>query len=281
MGEIVFAAKVTHVPTMFVSEQPGPLQGCREAAIASQRLMGRMARDAGADTYVVLDTHWLVNAGYHINNNARHKDEFTSHEFPQFIQHIEYDYDGNPLLGRAIAEQATAWGVRTRAHQVPTLNLEYGTIVPMRYMNDGSQKVVSIAAWCLKAELEESKRFGDAMRKAIDESDSKVALIASGSLSHQIWANRVVEERTFEISSEFNRLVDLMVLDLWKAGRIKEFLAMLPDYRRHCQGEAGMHDTIMLFGALGWDEYRGRGTQMCDYFPSSGTGQTNVVFSLS
>jgi 3,4-dihydroxyphenylacetate 2,3-dioxygenase len=280
MGEIVFAAKVTHVPTMFASEQPGPLHGCRDAAIASQRTMGDMARAAGADTFVVLDTHWLVNAGYHINNNVRHRDEFTSHEFPQFIQHIDYDYAGNPMLGDAIAAHANAAGVHTRSHRIPTLNLEYGTIVPMRYMNDGHQKVVSIAAWCLKADLEESRTFGACIRAAIEESDSKVALIASGSLSHKIWDNRIVEQKTFEISSEFNRLVDLLVLELWRAGRICEFLAMLPDYRRHCQGEGGMHDTIMLFGALGWDRYTGRGTEMCPYFASSGTGQTNVVFSL-
>ena len=280
MGEIVFAAKVTHVPTMFVSEQPGPMQGCRSEAIESLRRMGDMAREAGADTFVVLDTHWLVNAGYHINNNVWHKDEFTSHEFPQFIEHIEYDYPGNPELGDAIAARATENGVHTRAHRVATLNLEYGTIVPMRYMNDGSQKVVSIAAWCLKASVDESRRFGVAIREAVSESDARVALIASGSLSHKIHDNDVVEQRTFEISSEFNRLVDLLVLDLWKQGRIEEFLAMLPDYRRHCQGEGGMHDTIMLFGALGWDAYKGRGTEMCEYFPSSGTGQTNVMFSL-
>ena len=280
MGEIVFAAKVTHVPTMFVSEQPGPMQGCRREAIESQRRMGEMARAAGADTYLVLDTHWLVNAGYHINNNERHRDEFTSHEFPQFIEHLDYDYPGNSALGDAIAHEANALGIHTRAHRVPTLNLEYGTIVPMRYMNDGTQKVVSVAAWCLKAEVDESRTFGEAIRRAVAASDGKVALIASGSLSHKIWDNRVVEQRTFEISSEFNRLVDLMVLDLWQAGRTQEFLAMLPDYRRFCQGEGGMHDTIMLFGALGWDEYRGKGTVMCPYFPSSGTGQTNVVFSV-
>ena len=41
-----------------------------------------------------------------------------------------------------------------------------------------------------------------------------------------------------------------------------------------------MHDTVMLFGALGWDQYQGRGEVITEYFPSSGTGQTNVVFSL-
>ena len=61
MGEIVLAAKVTHVPSMFLSEQPGPHHGCRQAAIDGHREIGRRARAAGADTYVVLDTHWLAN----------------------------------------------------------------------------------------------------------------------------------------------------------------------------------------------------------------------------
>jgi 3,4-dihydroxyphenylacetate 2,3-dioxygenase len=40
----------------------------------------------------------------------------------------------------------------------------------------------------------------------------------------------------------------------------------------------GMHDGHAV-PALGWDGYRGRGELLCDYFPSSGTGQVNVVFT--
>jgi hypothetical protein len=29
VGELVLAAKVTHVPSMFISELPGPHEGCR------------------------------------------------------------------------------------------------------------------------------------------------------------------------------------------------------------------------------------------------------------
>ena len=41
-----------------------------------------------------------------------------------------------------------------------------------------------------------------------------------------------------------------------------------------------MADTIMLFAALGWNDYRGRAEQLCDYFPSSGSGQVIVEFHL-
>ncbi|MBT4588832.1 MAG: 3,4-dihydroxyphenylacetate 2,3-dioxygenase [Rhodospirillaceae bacterium] len=283
MGELVYAAKVTHVPTMIMSEQPGPIHGKRDQAIEGLKEIGRRARAAGADTAVVIDTHWLVNAAYHVNANTRFKGVFTSHEFPQFIQNMPYDYKGEPALGAAIAQKAQDKGVYTLSHQIDSLDLEYGTLVPMRYMNEEADlKVVSIAGWCTVHSQEASRKLGEAIREAIDESDSKVVLLASGSLSHQIWENDIYEENngTFTISSEFNRQVDLRVLEMWQEGDIKTFLKMLPDYAKKCSGEGAMHDTVMLFGALGWDKYEGQGELIGEYFPSSGTGQANVVFSL-
>ncbi|MBB4123246.1 3,4-dihydroxyphenylacetate 2,3-dioxygenase [Martelella radicis] len=283
MGKLVLAAKTTHVPTMVMSELDGPLKGKRQAAIDGHREIGRRARAAGADTFVVLDTHWLVNAAYHINANHRFEGMFTSHEFPQFIKDLPYAYEGNAALGDLIAETAREDGVYTLSHQVDSLDLEYGTLVPMRYMNgDAALKVVSVAAMCTVHSLESSRKLGEAIPKAIEASDSNVALIASGSLSHKIWPNDIYAENngTFTISSEFNRQVDLHVLDLWQKGDIETFLKMLPDYAEYCDGEGDMHDTVMLFGALGWDKYKGRGEVVTEYFPSSGTGQTNVVFEL-
>ncbi len=284
MGELVLAAKCTHVPTMLMSEQDGPLKGCRQAAIDGHRKIGEMARAAGADTFVVLDTHWLVNAAYHINANHHFEGLFTSNEFPQFIKDLPYAYDGNPALGDLIAETAQEMDVYTLSHQVDSLELEYGTLVPMRYMNaDAKLKVVSVAAMCTVHSLEASRRLGEAIRNAIDKSDSKVALIASGSLSHHIWANDeyAANNGTFTISSKFNEVVDRRVLEMWQNGEYEEFLEMLPDYAKYCDGEGDMHDTIMLFGALGWDTYKGHGNVVTEYFPSSGTGQTNVVFPLN
>ena len=149
MGEIVLAAKITHVPSMYLSEMPGPHQGCREDAINGHKELSRRARERGADTAVVFDVHWLVNSGYHINSGEHFKGVYTSHELPHFIKDMAYEYDGNPGLGDLIAECANARGVNTRSHHIDSLTLEYGTLVPMRYMNqDRHFKVVSVAAWC-------------------------------------------------------------------------------------------------------------------------------------
>ena len=165
---------------MYLSELPGPHQGCRDAAIEGHREIGRRCRKLGVDTIVVLDVHWLVNAGYHVNCNARFEGVYTSNELPHFIKNLPFEYPGNPALGHLIAETATARGVFTRAHDTTSLDLEYGTLVPMRYMNDDQHfKVVSVAAWCNWHALDDSRRFGDALREAIGKSESTVAVLAS------------------------------------------------------------------------------------------------------
>ncbi|MEP0156992.1 3,4-dihydroxyphenylacetate 2,3-dioxygenase [Pseudophaeobacter sp.] len=283
MGEIVLAAKMTHVPTMLMSEQEGPIKGKRQAAIDGHREIARRAKALGATTVVICDTHWVINAGFHINANTRFEGLFTSNEFPQFIQNLPYAYDGNPALGEAIAKAATDRGAYTLCHQLDSLELEYGTLVPMRFMaREHDMKVVSVAAWATVHDHDESRIVGDAIREAIEASDEKVLLVASGSLSHKIWANKdyAANNGTFTISSEFNRQMDLHVLEMWKQGDHATFLKMLGEYAQFCCGEGSMHDTAMLYGALGWDKYTGKCEVVTEYFPSSGTGQTNVIFPV-
>ncbi|WP_138421510.1 3,4-dihydroxyphenylacetate 2,3-dioxygenase [Maritimibacter alexandrii] len=283
MGEIVLAAKMTHVPTMQMSEQDGPIKGKRQAAIEGHYEIARRAKALGAETVVICDTHWLVNAGFHINANDRFEGLLTSSEFPQFIRDMPYSHAGNPALGDAIAEAACEMGVYTLAHHLDSLDLEYGSLVPLSFMSrEHEMKVVSIAAFCTVHDHDESRVLGQAIRKAVDASDDKVLLVASGSLSHKIWSNKdyAPNNGTFTISSEFNRQVDLMVLEMWKRGDHATFLKMLGDYSLHCSGEGSMYDTAMLYGALGWDAYTGECEVVTDYFPSSGTGQVNVIFPV-
>ncbi|KVP08456.1 3,4-dihydroxyphenylacetate 2,3-dioxygenase [Burkholderia ubonensis] len=281
MGKLSLAAKITHVPSMYLSELPGRHHGCRAEAIRGHQLIGERCRALGVDTIVVSDVHWLVNAGYHVNCNARFSGVYTSNELPHFIRDMAYAYPGNPALGQLIAETATARGIATRAHEIDSLELEYGTLVPMRYMNaDQHFKVVSIAGWCMWHTLDESRRFGEALLEAIEKSDANVAFLASGSLSHRFNDNGSPEESIHQISREFFRQVDLRVVELWKQGDFATFCKMLPEYSQHCFGEGGMHDTAMLLGLLGWDRYDKPVEIVTDYFASSGTGQINAIFPL-
>ena len=278
MGQLVLAAKVSHVPSLMLSEAEGsPLKSAREGAVRALRELGRRARDRGVSTFVVFDTHWLSNFGYHINANPRHQGSFTSHEAPQMIRDLRYDLPGDTALAEAIAK-----GRRRGLGVIATrLQAWLNTAPSCRCtMNpDGWAKVVSVAS-PLFTSLEESRLLGEATRRD-RASGERVAVLASGSLSHRLWPNKKLgPEAWTSVASEFNRQVDLRVLELWQQRRYREFVDMLPDYAVKCNGEGGMADTIMLFAALGWDGFDGAAEQLCEYFPSSGSGQVNVEFHV-
>lgn len=282
MGKLALAAKITHVPSMYLSEFEGPHKGCRQAAIDGHKEISRRCRDLGVDTIIVFDTHWLVNAGYHINCAPSWQGIYTSNELPHFIKNIPYAYKGVPALGKAIAKTATAAGVHTRAHDDTSLGLEYGTLVPMRYMNDDKFfKVISISALCTVHNLADSIELGRAVRRTVEEAfDGTVAILASGSLSHRFAQNGVSEQYLHKVWDPFLENVDREVVEMWKRGDWKAFCGMLPEYAVKCHGEGMMHDTAMLLGVLGWDEYQGQAEIITPYFGSSGTGQINAIFPL-
>lgn len=280
MGEIVLAAKITHVPSIWLSETQPKFQGIRQNAIDGLVELGRRARVRSVDCFVIVDCHWITNQGFHVNGTPRFEGRFTSPELPHFLTDMEFSYVGNQGLAESMAATAELAGFRALSHQDPNLSLQYGTLIPMRHMNpEATIPVVPVAANQF-ASIDEGRRMGEAMAKAISSSPHRVGLLASGSLSHAFWPNALSEAGLDKINGEFNRQVDLRVLELWRKGRIKEFLEMLPDYARLCQGECGMIDTAMLFGALGWDSYPGRGELIGEFFGSTGTGQANVDFSL-
>lgn len=285
MGEIVLAAKVTHVPSIWLSLQEGQHQGIRRHAELALREIGRRARAAGADTFVVADTHWLNSSGFHLNAKGRHEGVYASHELPHFIQGLHYAYPGAPDLGRAVADRIRAAGLKAYAHDIPELGLEYGTLVPMYLCNpvpEGGEplRVLPIGA-NMYSTVQENLAVGRAIAEAVRDSDHRVAFLASGSLSHEFPTNADTDRYLNRISKDFHGHMDHLVLALWQEGRIEEFLEMLPEYNRRCVGEGAMADTGMLFGVLGGTGYTGRGEILCDWFPSTGTGQTVVDFTVT
>ncbi len=283
MGELALVAKITHVPSMYLSEFDGPRKGTRQDAIDGHREISKRCRELGVDTLVVFDTHWLVNANYHINCAPHFSGLYTSNELPHFISNLPYESPGNPALGKLLAQACTEQGVETLAHDATTLAPEYGTLVPLRYMNaDQHFKVVSVSALCMAHYLDDSARLGWAMRRAVEEQyDGKVAFLASGSLSHRFAQNGLAPEYAHRIWSPFLEMLDRQVVAMWERADWKPFCEMLPEYAAKGHGEGFMHDTAMMLGALGWSDYDGRAQVLTPYFGASGTGQINAVFPVT
>jgi 3,4-dihydroxyphenylacetate 2,3-dioxygenase len=196
---------------------------------------------------------------------------------------MPYEMPGNPALGRLLAKVCTEQGVVTLAHDATSLAPEYGTLVPMRYMNkDLHFKAICVSALCTSHYLADSARLGWAMRRAIeDHYDGTVAMFASGSLSHRFAQNGQTPDFAFRIWSPFLERLDADVMRMWQAGEWAPFCEMLPEYAAKGHGEGFMHDTAMLLGALGWSAYDGKAEVVTPYFGSSGTGQVNAIFPVT
>lgn len=283
MGKLALVAKITHVPSMYLSELEGPRKGTRQDAIDGHQEISRRCRELGVDTIVVFDTHWLVNASYHLNCAPHFQGTYTSNELPHFISNMPFEIPGNPALGKLLAQVCNEHGVETLAHDATTLGPEYGTLVPMRYMNaDQHFKVISVSALCQSHYLNDSARLGWAMRKAVeDHYDGTVAFFASGSLSHRFAQNGLAPDFAFKIWTPFLETLDRRVVQMWEQGEWKAFCEMLPEYASKGHGEGFMHDTAMMLGALGWSDYEGQVEVITPYFGASGTGQINAIFPVT
>ena len=283
MGTLALAAKITHVPSLYLSEFDGPRKGTRQPAIDGLKEIGRRCRELGVDTIVVFDTHWLVNASYHVNCAPHYKGVYTSNELPHFISNMPYEIPGNPELGRLLAQSCNDLGVETLAHDATTLAPEYGTLVPMRYMNEDLRfKAVSVSALCTSHYLNDSARLGWAMRRAVeDHYDGTVAFLASGSLSHRFAQNGLAPQYADRLWSTFLERMDHEVIRMWQNAEWRDFCATLPEYAVKGHGEGFMHDTAMLLGALGWSSYDGEAEVVTPYFGASGTGQINAVLPVT
>jgi len=283
MGTLALAAKITHVPSLYLSELDGPRKGSRQSAIDGLKDIGRRCRERGVDTIVVFDTHWLVNASYHINCGPHFQGVYTSNELPHFISNMPYEIPGNPELGRLLAKTCNEWGVETLAHDATTLGPEYGTLVPMRYMNEDRHfKAICVSALCTSHYLNDSARLGWAMRRAVeDHYDGTVAFLASGSLSHRFAQNGLAPQFADRVWSPLLERLDHDVVKMWENGEWADFCTMLPEYAAKGHGEGFMHDTAMLLGALGWSAYDGKAEVVTPYFGSSATGQINALFPVT
>ena len=283
MGKVALVGKITHVPSMYLSELDGPRKGTRQDAIGGHKEIARRCKELGVDTIVVFDTHWLVNASYHLNCAPQWQGTYTSNELPHFISNMPFAIPGNPELGQLLAKVANEHGVETLAHHATTLGPEYGTLVPMRYMNaDQHFKAISVSALCTVHYLNDSARLGWAMRKAVeDHYDGTVAFLASGSLSHRFAQNGLAPEFAFKVWSPFLETLDHRVVQMWENGEWADFCGMLPEYAAKGHGEGFMHDTAMMMGVLGWSEYDGQAEVITPYFGASGTGQINAVFPVT
>jgi len=186
MGSIVFAAGASHAPhiTAFPDRAEA---GARDRIYAAMNVAGEGLRAARPDVLVVVSSDHFTNL-FSDRMPAFCVGTAQSYEGPveDWIRLPRGRVAGHPAFARAILDEAFASGIE--AAFAGSLALEHGVSVPLSFMDPAHGiPIVPVLQNCMVPPLPKLARcfaMGQAIRRAAEASDLRVAVLGTGGLSH-------------------------------------------------------------------------------------------------
>ena len=283
MGEIAGAGLLSHVPTIMLPRKVRlRLNEGRETSLVPglERLRREVLDGLRPDTVIVFDTHWFTTVEFAVTAHERRSGRYTSDELPRGIRSLPYDLAGNPPLAGSIAaavrEHAALPCVAVDDEHLP---IHYPTVNLAHYLDHG-ERWVSVSI-CQTARDEDFLAVGAAIARAVEASEERVVLLASGGMSHRFWP--LAELRRHEAADPIHvrtpeaRAADLDRLAWWAKGDHAAVIGAMDGYRAH-RPEGMFGHYLMMVSALGGRECAALGRPFSEYENAAGTGQVHVWF---
>lgn len=286
MGAIVGAALVSHVPTLVLPEAiRRQMNHGNDTTLHAglHQLRAEKLDPLGADTIVVLDTHWFTTIEHIVDSRDRRTGRYTSEELPRGMSQVPYDMPGDRTLAEAWAAQSEGrddtWITAIDDEYLP---VHYPTINLLEFLQ-GDEAWVS-AGICQTAEADDFLLFGRLLADAVASLDRRVVILASGGLSHRFWPLKTFRDHEAANPDQHIRApaaaaADRQVLEWLALGDHAAILDFLPEFQTHAPEGFFGHYLTML-GALGGAACTVTGDQFGEYEAVGGTGQAHVWFDL-
>lgn len=283
MGEIIGAGFLAHVPTIVLPDDVRrELNHGKESTLYTGLLQLRheVFNELKPDLVIVFDSHWFTTVEFVITSADRRLGFFTSEELPRGMSSVPYDVKGDPSFAKLVGEIANdtpeCWITPIDNEHLPIM---YATTNFFSFLQ-GDEAWLSVST-CQTSEPRDFEAVGKVIAAAIEQSDRRVVLIASGALSHTFHTLRTLRDHEAageeHIFSEEARVADHKVINAWLRGdhasvidNYSEFFKVKPEGRfAHYQ---------MMVAALGGRECVAPGRLYSEYENSIGTGQVHVWF---
>ena len=271
-GAVVVSAVASHTPRIGIeANAPAFLHG----VIAGEYAMGRAIQALQPDLIVLQSAHWVTTFTWYVTCQPRHQGICVSDELPDLIPGVAYDRPGDPEFGALLVEAIRAKGLLAGRNETPHYKWDYGSFVPLRYLDPPQRIPVVTMGTCILADLDECYRVGEAVRDAAAQSRKRVAFVASSALSHRL----VRDPASWPLPE--HQALDRRFLGMLGEGRLAEARQFLPGYAAATQVEMGGRNLATMLGALdGVAPERLAGEQYGGYGPSSGAGHTNFALRV-
>lgn len=266
MGDVILGMSVAHTPRIAHPDKAGPVF---KDLIDAMYRVGDSLRAIAPDVVVIVSAHWVTSFNLYVDANPRHRGTLTAMECPDMLRAIPYDFPGDPELARAIVDQGRKAGLPVIANDEPSYVLDYGTVNAMKYLTPKGEIPVIPASVCLASDLDESAKFGEAIRNAIIASNKRVAVVSSAAFSHNL-VRGPEKWPTPEEQAIDRHMIDLLL----PGGQLATAKALLPSFAARAKFEMGGRQLATLLGAL-TDDFTG---ELYGYGPSSGSGNPVILF---
>ncbi|MBI3452775.1 MAG: extradiol ring-cleavage dioxygenase [Rhodospirillales bacterium] len=270
-GGIVASVVTPHTPRIGIEAKAPPfLRG----AIEGSRALGAALLALKPDLFVVNSTHWITTFPWYATCQARHKGFCVADEAPDLIPGVPYDRPGDPEFGRALVDEIAAAGLPAGRNESEHFKWDYGSFVPLQYIDPAGRVPVVLVGTCLMATLDECAKVGATIRCVAARTGRRTVFIASTALAHKILRGPELWPPPEHMEAD-RRFIDMLC-----AGRIAEAKSCLPAYAREVVAEMGGRPLAVMLGCLDEGEDRAyAGREFGPYCQSSGSGNISVAVS--
>jgi AmmeMemoRadiSam system protein A/AmmeMemoRadiSam system protein B len=232
---LVFAGIAPHPPIM-VPEVGGAAIAEVRDSIEGMKEFTRRVIESGAETIVLVSPHApLDSRAFVAYRDAQLYGDLSQFRAP--TTQVEAYLDDEML--EAISRAASIEGYEVRG--IHGHEMDHGTIVPLYFLQRNGWRGKLVALGYSFLSNEDHVRFGECIRRALDDFGKPTAFVASGDLSHRLKP---------EAPAGFNRdahLFDEEVIEAIKAGAPERIVGIDHDLRA-LAGECGYRSMLIACG---------------------------------
>jgi len=273
MSGVVANLLVAHVPTLGRPENTPDYQ---QTLVQAEKTLGGAVRAAlKPDLWVIVSTHWVSTFDWFATCQPKHEGLCVAQEAPNLIPGLPYSYRGDPEFGAALVDAWKESGVAAVRNEASNYRWDYGTFVPLQYLDPSGEVAVVGLPVVLMADHGECLRAGAAVHATAKRLGKRVVFVASTALSHLLVRGRHNWPTPERVEAD-KRFVEQL-----KRGAIDEVIAGFTEYSRKVVAEMGGRALATMVGVAAAMSREGKpiiAKQYGDYAQSSGSN--NAVLAI-
>lgn len=264
---LVLAVFTPHPPLIIPEIGKEDLREVKKTVDAMEELGQRVAK-ADPETIVIISPHGLIHQQEMlIGASPKMTGSFENFDCPE----INLSFSGNEKIASEIHNQSSRENIPSNIidHEGGKYFLDHGIMVPLYYLTKeigSGVKIVPIGYSMLSRANHFA--FGQIIADVIDKSDERVAVVASGDLSH-----RLFETNIGKIGYKFDQTIVDNIKN-FDPGKIIDIDEELQDMA----GECGYRSLLILLGVL--DGRRSVKAEVLSYEGPFGVGYMVADFRL-